>query len=285
MIERNLLIVDDDKSILELITHVAKKFKVRTYTTTDPKDALEMFDKRYFELVITDLKMPGINGIDFIKKIRASKNLDFYLIAITAALHEFNTSLALLDKIHVLEKPLKANVINKIFSNMFTPASNGLVTLTPEKLRERVAEEVVENTKYLLDIILDNKARVSISEGKQDLISSSYFITVPISAWSGTFTTIFCIDKDLAKTIVTSLGNGDESAKNYLEIIYVFINSIVNKVVIGLDYRKKQSSSGVLSITGTPNENHLFQADNYASVKHIQIDTNDGGMKICLFCK
>lgn len=71
----NILIVDDEpviiKGISKMISGFKKSYVEDVFATVDTGEALEMLSKKHFECVITDMNMPIINGIDFIKEINS----------------------------------------------------------------------------------------------------------------------------------------------------------------------------------------------------------------------
>ena len=71
---RIVVIVDDDLEISLLFREALKCIsRVKIFTFTDPVLALEHFriNEYAYVLVISDFKMPGLNGMEFLKKIKA----------------------------------------------------------------------------------------------------------------------------------------------------------------------------------------------------------------------
>ena len=71
---RMVCIVDDDLEITILFHEALKSIsRVKIFTFTDPVLALEHFqvNEYAYVLVISDFKMPGLNGMEFLKKIKA----------------------------------------------------------------------------------------------------------------------------------------------------------------------------------------------------------------------
>jgi two-component system, chemotaxis family, chemotaxis protein CheY len=75
--EKNILIVDDSESIREVVgftlTNAGHKIKV----AVDGVDALKFFDGSKIDLVVTDLHMPNMDGIELIKKVRQMEAYKF----------------------------------------------------------------------------------------------------------------------------------------------------------------------------------------------------------------
>lgn len=68
----NILIVDDNalgllarKSVLEELGHTIE-------TSSKPEEALALCRQRSFDLIVTDFKMPRMNGVEFIRQLRAA---------------------------------------------------------------------------------------------------------------------------------------------------------------------------------------------------------------------
>lgn len=72
---KTILIVDDSESIREVVSFTLENAGYSVLIGTDGDDALKFLDGRNIDLVITDLHMPNMNGIELIKAIR---NMDDY---------------------------------------------------------------------------------------------------------------------------------------------------------------------------------------------------------------
>jgi DNA-binding NtrC family response regulator len=65
-----VLVLDDEEIVCErLKDHFGKK-GIAVETFTDPHLALERFKEKTFDVVVTDLKMPGASGIDVLVSIK-----------------------------------------------------------------------------------------------------------------------------------------------------------------------------------------------------------------------
>jgi len=78
-----ILVVDDDQGMREFMEIMLMKEGHDVVSSDDPVKALEICLKKNFDLVITDLKMPKISGIEFLKTIKDHKP-DTTVILITA---------------------------------------------------------------------------------------------------------------------------------------------------------------------------------------------------------
>src|SRR3990170_6343884 len=66
----NILVVDDDEDILELIERHLSNKGYEVVTAYDGEQALPLLEKVKFDLVITDLKMPKIDGMEVLRKVK-----------------------------------------------------------------------------------------------------------------------------------------------------------------------------------------------------------------------
>ena len=65
-----ILIIDDEKSILDLLSVVFKKEGYRVETSLSAKTALELIDKEEFDLILTDIKLPQMSGMKILKYVK-----------------------------------------------------------------------------------------------------------------------------------------------------------------------------------------------------------------------
>lgn len=65
-----ILIVDDNSLGLSARRSVLEELGHKVVTSTTPHDALELFGKQRFDIVVTDYKMPKMNGVEFISRMR-----------------------------------------------------------------------------------------------------------------------------------------------------------------------------------------------------------------------
>ncbi|HBI23501.1 MAG TPA: hypothetical protein DDX84_04700 [Nitrospiraceae bacterium] len=77
-----ILIVDDDEDILNLIERHLSNKGYEVLTAYDGEQAVSLIDKIQFDLVITDLKMPKIDGIEVLKRVK-EKNTAIEVVILT----------------------------------------------------------------------------------------------------------------------------------------------------------------------------------------------------------
>ncbi len=71
--KEKILVVDDEKDILELIDYNLTKNGCMVKTASTGEDALELVKENDYDLIILDLMLPGVDGFDITKIIKADK--------------------------------------------------------------------------------------------------------------------------------------------------------------------------------------------------------------------
>lgn len=74
---KKILLVDDSMTMLMSMEGVLKRAGFDVKTATDGPKALTMLDSYAPDLVITDLNMPGMDGIELIKQIKKNAGMRF----------------------------------------------------------------------------------------------------------------------------------------------------------------------------------------------------------------
>jgi DNA-binding NtrC family response regulator len=79
----NILIVDDEQVVRTSLTHWFREDNYNVLAAEDAETALKIFEKSKFDLILLDMKMPGMSGLDLLVKIKAN-DPDVVVILITA---------------------------------------------------------------------------------------------------------------------------------------------------------------------------------------------------------
>lgn len=75
--KKTILIVDDFENTRWVIQFTLRKLECETLLAKNGVEALNYFDGRTIDLLITDLNMPEMNGIELVRKIRDDKRYEF----------------------------------------------------------------------------------------------------------------------------------------------------------------------------------------------------------------
>jgi len=77
-----ILVVDDEPSVVDVFSQYLTGAGYRVQSAANGKEALDVFKKDQFQLVITDIEMPEIDGMALIDRIKAV-NKDVVVIVVT----------------------------------------------------------------------------------------------------------------------------------------------------------------------------------------------------------
>ena len=78
------LIIDDDQSMCELLNDALSRHGYRTAWETSAEQAYRALQERDFDVVLTDLSMEGMNGLELCERVTAS-HPDLPVVVITAS--------------------------------------------------------------------------------------------------------------------------------------------------------------------------------------------------------
>ncbi len=79
----NFLVVEDDAAILALLSKILLAKGYQVTSVADGLDALDLVNKEQFDLILLDIMLPGLNGIDVLKRIRRNR-IETPIILLTA---------------------------------------------------------------------------------------------------------------------------------------------------------------------------------------------------------
>jgi two-component system alkaline phosphatase synthesis response regulator PhoP len=89
-----ILLVDDEPDIVEFLSYNLKKEGYQIFTASNGKDAIEIAKKEIPHLIVLDVMMPDMDGIETCRQIREQKGLKEVLIAFLTARSEDYTQVA-----------------------------------------------------------------------------------------------------------------------------------------------------------------------------------------------
>ena len=77
----NILVVDDEKEIADLIEIYLVSDGYKVFKAENAAQGLEILEKEEIHLVLLDIMMPGMNGLDMCKKIRETNNIPIIMLS------------------------------------------------------------------------------------------------------------------------------------------------------------------------------------------------------------
>ena len=144
-----LLVLDDDPDTGEVLRYILNKEGFQVEVTTSPKAGLEMIFNRQFHILILDLKMPEMDGIDVLRKVR-EKDRDLAVIIVTGYPSVESAVASLQEGVSdYVEKPVDKDklieAVNKVVreKGLLRSPEDGLLASVGSRLRvERKRQEL-----------------------------------------------------------------------------------------------------------------------------------------------
>ena len=149
-----ILIVDDERSILDTLEMFFQQKGFEVLTSQNAKSSLALVRQHSPEIVILDIRLPDLNGLEVLRRIKAMKK-DLSVIMMTAY-HDMNTTiqamrLGAFDYIH---KPIDINelemAIDKLVENL--RLSSRLENFVREISHDYRLNNIVGETKGMQEI-------------------------------------------------------------------------------------------------------------------------------------
>jgi two-component system alkaline phosphatase synthesis response regulator PhoP len=161
-----ILLVDDEPDILEFISYNLKKEGFTVFTSNNGKDAIKIAQQERPRLIILDVMMPDLDGIETCRIIRETPALKDVLVAFLTARSEDYSQIAGFDAgaDDYINKPIKPRV---------------LVSRVKALLRRHygaiIPEEIVEMNGFTIDrekyLIIKDKEQYNLPKKEFELIS------------------------------------------------------------------------------------------------------------------
>lgn len=81
--EIRVLLVDDEPLVLSSLRRILRREDFDVTTATSGQEALDLLEGESFEVIVSDYKMPGMNGVEFLRRV-AERWPDIHRVMLTA---------------------------------------------------------------------------------------------------------------------------------------------------------------------------------------------------------
>lgn len=120
-VPKTILVVEDDESLLKLLKESLTIAGFKVFTAADGFEALDVLNNVKPNLIITDLIMPKVNGIEFIKAVRTRFTGDQVpIVALTGVPEVIQAQAMSAGADHLIKKPVKLTTIRKTIQNLLS---------------------------------------------------------------------------------------------------------------------------------------------------------------------
>jgi DNA-binding NtrC family response regulator len=170
-----ILIVDDDKNLLSVLKTILAEENNEVTTSSDGGTAIDLMRKAKFDLVITDLMMPGTNGLEVLREARKIDS-DILVILITGFASLETAVQAIREGAYdYITKPFKLDEIKIIVNN----AREKILLTRENKNLIMELQEAYKQLQIIKNSINGNNFREEINGEEPDTepVEKEVFIT------------------------------------------------------------------------------------------------------------
>lgn len=162
-----ILLVDDEPDILEIVGYNLKNEGYKIYTAKNGIEAVESAKKHEPHLIILDIMMPEMDGIEACEKIRATKGLENVLITFFTARSEDYSQMAGFDvgADDYITKPIKPKVLISKIKALLRRVDD-VTNSETEKIK--IGDFIIDREEY---VIIKNGEKMSLPRKEFELFA------------------------------------------------------------------------------------------------------------------
>jgi two-component system alkaline phosphatase synthesis response regulator PhoP len=163
-----ILLVDDEPDILEIVGYNLKNENYNIFTAKNGVEAVEIAKKEIPHLIILDIMMPEMDGIEACEKIRATKGLENVLITFFTARGEDYSQVAGFNvgADDYITKPIKPKVLVSKIKALLRRIKNNDTPVSSEQLN--VGEIIIDREEY---VVIKDGDKLSLPRKEFELFS------------------------------------------------------------------------------------------------------------------
>jgi two-component system alkaline phosphatase synthesis response regulator PhoP len=146
-----ILIVDDEIDILEFLSYNLKKEGFKVYTAENGEEAIKVAEKKHPHLILMDVMMPKMEGMEACEKIRQLDGFNNVIIAFLTARSEDYSQIAGFDAgaDDYIMKPIKPKVlISRLKALLKRYKKNEKISETEQIIK--IGNLVIDREKYVV---------------------------------------------------------------------------------------------------------------------------------------
>lgn len=182
MEDKKILVVDDEPDILEILSYNLKKEGFQVSIANNGEEGLKKAEQEKPDLIILDIMMPHMDGVEVCRVLRSKREFDGTLIAFLTAREEDYSQIAALDVggDDYITKPIKPRVLMSRVKALLRRANKlddegdeshllevGDLTIDRERIVVKRGEEEIELAKKefeLLSLLMSKPGKVFTRE-------------------------------------------------------------------------------------------------------------------------
>jgi two-component system alkaline phosphatase synthesis response regulator PhoP len=219
-----ILIVDDEPDILEFVSYNLKKEGFKVQTADNGIHGLEAVEKDPPDLILLDIMMPEMDGVEFCRRLRSQNKYDKIIVAFLTARNEDFTQIAALDigGDDFITKPIRPRVlISRIKALLRRTAT---ITNTNKK-------NIIEFENFIID---KEKVSVTVRGKSLDLAKKEFELLYLLASKPGR---VFTRDEIFNKVWGSEVIVGNRTIDVHIRKVREKIGEEYIKTVKGIGYK------------------------------------------------
>ena len=153
-----ILLVDDENDILEFLSYNLKNEGFQVLTCNDGKTALSLLDDFMPNLIVLDVMMPGMDGIETCEQIRLNPKYNNILITFLTARSEDYSQVAGLEAgaDDYINKPIKPKVLVSRVKALLRRKGSDVIQSDNDKGLIEISDLKIDRESYQVTLDYDN---------------------------------------------------------------------------------------------------------------------------------
>jgi len=162
MIEKKILVIDDDESMRWVIKKALEKEGYQADVSSNAEEGMKRLDKEKFPLVILDILMPGMSGLECLKEIRRRDAKSLAIVMTAQATMQNAIEAMKQGAFDYLTKPFDMEALNIIVSKAWRVLElNDELQVLKEEIREKFESVTVVGESAKMQEIFKTIGRIA----------------------------------------------------------------------------------------------------------------------------
>jgi len=184
----NLLYIEDDYSTQKSYKHMFDSFFKNVYCGSDGEDGLEIINQKRIDIIVTAIKLPHLDGIEFTKRVKEKSNIPIIFMTQHVEIN-FLLEAIKLNVIDYIVKPAKFNTIKEALekavdymlkNNQLEIEIDTVTHYNPiNKMLSSNKGEIVLPSKEaaLLELLLNNRGKIVEKYMIEDIVYDGEYMS------------------------------------------------------------------------------------------------------------
>jgi signal transduction histidine kinase len=211
-----ILVVDDEEPVLELLGDILSEYPYNVELVGTGEEAIERVERESFDLVLTDLNLPGTDGLGVLRAAK-EKDPETAVVLLTGNATVFNAIEALRKGAYdFVQKPFQLGELEAALSRALEWRAFALRERHEVEVRKRIVEAARARQKTLYEIAMDITRSLKLDATLSRIVERS------LDLCAATQTLLFLVEEatgNLVCWLDRGLENGEGSRHHLVELL------------------------------------------------------------------